>query len=272
VDHARGAGAADCFRGALVGAHSRLAGAREDYLRRTTGRAWGRPVNGTESPYLLTGLAQCGSAVADCSCRAVNMALCDAGRGSMPAQRITSAVGRSAPTARCYQWNGLTGKCSTRSAPICFTRLCSIAPWPSCEIGSAINRARGPSALPVDGGTRATRPRAGPLVDGVGGWRVATLAARRYPGARSTPRGYRRGAGACDRASNGDAFAALVDVMPEARRRLQDWQTVLIEETAQARQMLRTLLEARIVFTPRPELPAVDLLPRGLRPINRRPD
>jgi DNA invertase Pin-like site-specific DNA recombinase len=41
-------------------AHGRLAGAREDYLHRNTGRAWGRPVNGTESRYLLSGLAQCG--------------------------------------------------------------------------------------------------------------------------------------------------------------------------------------------------------------------
>ena len=40
--------------------HDRLAGAREDYSRRNAGRVWGRPVNGTDSPYLLTGLAQCG--------------------------------------------------------------------------------------------------------------------------------------------------------------------------------------------------------------------
>jgi hypothetical protein len=41
-------------------AHARLEGAREDYVRRNTGRTWGRPINGTESKYLLTGLAQCG--------------------------------------------------------------------------------------------------------------------------------------------------------------------------------------------------------------------
>jgi site-specific DNA recombinase len=40
--------------------HDRLAGAKEDYLRRNNGRVWGRPVNGTDSKYLLTGLAQCG--------------------------------------------------------------------------------------------------------------------------------------------------------------------------------------------------------------------
>lgn len=41
-------------------AHERLAGAKEDYVRRNAGRSWGRPTNGTESKYLLTGLAQCG--------------------------------------------------------------------------------------------------------------------------------------------------------------------------------------------------------------------
>lgn len=41
-------------------AHTRLEGAKEDYLRRTAGRASGRPINDTESKYLLTGLAQCG--------------------------------------------------------------------------------------------------------------------------------------------------------------------------------------------------------------------
>jgi len=40
-------------------AHVRLDGAREDYVRRNAGRTWGRPTNGTESKYLLTGLAQC---------------------------------------------------------------------------------------------------------------------------------------------------------------------------------------------------------------------
>jgi DNA invertase Pin-like site-specific DNA recombinase len=40
-------------------AHDRLGGAREDYIRRNAGRVWGRPVNGTDSKYLLTGLAQC---------------------------------------------------------------------------------------------------------------------------------------------------------------------------------------------------------------------
>lgn len=39
---------------------ARAAGTRAAYLRSTKGTAWGRPVNGEESRYLLTGLTRCG--------------------------------------------------------------------------------------------------------------------------------------------------------------------------------------------------------------------
>lgn len=42
-------------------------------------------------------------------------------------------------------------------------------------------------------------------------------------------------------------------ILPELRRRMNDWRRVLVEEPSQARQMLRALLEGRIVFTPKPE-------------------
>jgi site-specific DNA recombinase len=41
-------------------AHDRLRGSRETYIRATAGRLWGRPSNGIESKYLLTGMAACG--------------------------------------------------------------------------------------------------------------------------------------------------------------------------------------------------------------------
>ena len=46
-------------------------------------------------------------------------------------------------------------------------------------------------------------------------------------------------------------------VMPEVRRRLDDWRSVLSEESSQARRMLRLLLQGRLVFTPRDERRAV---------------
>lgn len=42
-------------------AHERIAAARAIYFQATGGKAYGRPVNGIESPYLLTGLASCGA-------------------------------------------------------------------------------------------------------------------------------------------------------------------------------------------------------------------
>jgi len=41
-------------------AQARLDGAKAAYLRGTRGRLEGRPANGIESKYLLTGLLQCG--------------------------------------------------------------------------------------------------------------------------------------------------------------------------------------------------------------------
>jgi site-specific DNA recombinase len=41
-------------------AHDRLHSSRETYLRSTDGRLWGKPSNGIESKYLLTGMAVCG--------------------------------------------------------------------------------------------------------------------------------------------------------------------------------------------------------------------
>jgi hypothetical protein len=52
-------------------------------------------------------------------------------------------------------------------------------------------------------------------------------------------------------------------VLPEVRRRLTDWRAILTEESTQARQMLRTLLDGRLVFTPRPEINGVEFTGHG---------
>jgi DNA invertase Pin-like site-specific DNA recombinase len=40
--------------------HERLSSSRANYLRHTDGKLWGKPANGVESKYLLTGMASCG--------------------------------------------------------------------------------------------------------------------------------------------------------------------------------------------------------------------
>ena len=42
-------------------AHERLGASRLNYLRHTDGKLWGKPANGIESKYLLTGMATCGA-------------------------------------------------------------------------------------------------------------------------------------------------------------------------------------------------------------------
>ena len=55
----------DCLRGFGRCAQARLAQTRESYLRVNGGRLWGRPINGIESRYLLTGLSSSASVDAD---------------------------------------------------------------------------------------------------------------------------------------------------------------------------------------------------------------
>src|SRR5262249_23332559 len=55
----------------------------------------------------------------------------------------------------------------------------------------------------------------------------------------------------------------LAVVMSDVRSRLEDWRQVLSEESAQARQMPRTLLRGRIVFTPDIEHQACDYVGEG---------
>jgi hypothetical protein len=73
--------------------HERLAQGRAVYMARTNGQAWGRPLNATESKYLLTGLLQCkhcggGLHVSRQSGRR--------GQGVWLPERITAAVRRAA--------------------------------------------------------------------------------------------------------------------------------------------------------------------------------
>jgi site-specific DNA recombinase len=43
-----------------IAAHGRLEQSRQTYVRGTHGQLWGRPIDGHESKYLLTGMARCG--------------------------------------------------------------------------------------------------------------------------------------------------------------------------------------------------------------------
>lgn len=232
-------------------AHHRLAGAREDYIRRTGGRAWGRPVNGTESRYLLTGLAQCGSC----------------GGGLFVNSRKHGAT------------RGFVYGCSSyhlRGRQVCENRLLLPLPLVESEVLTAfredlldplvIERALSKLHDRLRESPQSTGKRQAAIdvdlrrVDA----ELSRLTAALAGGAELTSvvgaireREARRQVLASELATlRQDEAGVLTDlkgIMPEVRRRLTDWQGLLGQETTKARKMLRALLEGRIVFTPNVE-------------------
>lgn len=242
-------------------AHARLAGAREDYLRRNTGRTWGRPTNGTESPYLLTGLAQCG--------------VCHGGIFVQTRQHGRRRARFYACSTHHHRGRQVCG--NSQALPMELIDLEVLSAFREDLLSPAVLdraltklRAR-LSRQPNDTNERADRLTgeadrlqrelarlSAALADGAS--LPSVLEAIREREARRA--GIVEELATVERKST-DSLESLDDVLPEVRRRLQDWRSLLLEETAQARQMLRTLLDGRIVFTPRPELPAVDFAGRG---------
>ena len=81
--------------------------------------------------------------------------------------------------------------------------------------------------------------------------------------ARETHREELRAQLAASRSAPTLAALDLDAILPELRRRMNDWRRVLAEEPTQAREMLRTLLEGRIVFTPNLEARSCVIEGRG---------
>ena len=87
-----------------LAAHGRLEHTRQTYFRGTHGHLWGRPADGHESKYLLTGLSRCGLCGGTLIVR--SRGACRRGIAgastSTPARRSITAARRSAPTRwRC---------------------------------------------------------------------------------------------------------------------------------------------------------------------------
>lgn len=110
--------------------HARLDEAKAVYLSRNSGSTFGRPTNGGESKYLLTGFAQC--AVCGSSSLSEQALTARAGRRSMAARGITCGARQCAETAPMCRWPW-----PTRRYSICWRRTCSILPW-------LTRRSRGP--------------------------------------------------------------------------------------------------------------------------------
>ena len=227
-------------------AHQRLAGAKEDYVRRNAGRSWGRPTNGTESKYLLTGLAQCGCC---------NGGLCVQTRSSGARRALFYACSSYYHRGRsvCDNGQALPMDLINREVldafrtdllnPLVIERALS-------KLAARLNtRPDEPDTARLEVEQRRLRDELARLTSALasGGALTSLLAAIREREARLeevTAAIQRLNTAAC-------AFDVPLDVvMPEVRHRLQDWRSVLVEESPQARQMLRSLLRGRLVFTP----------------------
>jgi site-specific DNA recombinase len=233
-------------------AHTRLDTGRSVYLARTNGQAWGRPVNGVTSPYLLTGFTRC----ARCGGGLITRTRGGAGR-----QRWHTYV--------CGSWH-------YRGGTVCGNRLEAIRVKADVAVLAAIEQAlfRGDIVeLTIQEALALWQPaqdardeqreallcelrrldaevaRLTQAVAG-GGEELAPLVA-----ALREREGRRRDVRA--RLAAGEAPAPSVgtrrDVERRLRTRLTGWQGVLRRQTAEARPLLDRLLEGRLTFTPHEE-------------------
>ena len=230
-------------------AHERLKGARKIYLRGTAGQLWGRPTDGVESKYLLTGLARCG--------------VC----GGSLVVRSRSHGGRRAFFYGCtsYHHRGRTVCTNTLEMPLAeadeavLSHLETDALSPEV-LEAALTRAVERLTTPdPDAGTRRrTLTAVRKKLDGelarltaavTAGGPLKTLVSAIKTAERQADHIDAELAGL----DGGDRVSRVERqrIERELRVRLDDWRGLLRRHVPQARQILRKLLVDRVVFTTR---------------------
>ena len=230
-------------------AHTRLKGARAIYLRGTQGQLWGRPTDGVESKYLLTGLARCG--------------VC----GGSLVVRSRSHGGRRAFFYGCtsYHHRGRTVCTNTLEMPMLaadeavLSQLEGDALCPEV-LEAALSRALGRLTTPDPdaGKRRRTLTAKGKKLDRelarltaalIVGGPLKTLVSAIKTAERQADQ-IELELGSLD----GQDPLSCLDrerISNDLRARLDDWRGLLRRHVPQARQILRKLLVDRVVFTPR---------------------
>ena len=230
-------------------AHDRLASARGVYLRGSNGHLWGRPASGLESKYLLTGLSRCGSC------------------GGTMTVRSRSHGKRRAYFYACSSFHH-------RGRAVCANSL--LLPLASGDdavldaleeqlleptiieaaIAQAIQRAdRAPQdAEATRAALRATQTR---LDAEVGNLTAAVAIGGNLKGLVAALRERE-----ADRTRTQDALDALDRPIVQARsaaesravirKKLDDWRGLLRDHAPKARQLVRKLIQGRIIFQPNP--------------------
>lgn len=227
--------------------HARLSKRRAVYLTSTGGRAMGRPVAGTVSPYLLTGMVACGQ----CG-------------GSLVVSSMPRGHRRD-PRMGCWHYKtrgrrGCTNRYQPSLAPLEDLILDAIETdvLTPAVVERAIALAMGeletqaPAPLPDDATAEirtldAELARLASVVATGGGDIPAVMEALRRRQARRDALAARQTARP-RRSRPGATGAAL---RRDLRARLADWRTLLRRNVTEARPVLEVLLAGRVIVTPR---------------------
>ena len=229
-------------------AHTRLGNARANYLRGTKGRLWGRPADGVESKYLLSGLARCGECGGSLVVRSRSH-----GRRRAYYYACTSYHHRG----RSVCQNRLEMPLAAADEAV-LTQLELDALSPNV-IEAALERALAQLASPIDvEGQRQTlqdklrkveadlTQLAEAVTEG-GTLKTLLTAIKEREKRRDRIEADLAGLERLSRIGDVDRQQLKADL----RKRLDDWRGLLRRHVPQARQILRKLLDGRVTFTPK---------------------
>jgi site-specific DNA recombinase len=235
-------------------AHDRLDSVRDSYLRYQDGHLWGRPANGKESPYLLTGLATCG--VCSGSLYVLSSGLTRGlGRARTRRQSYWCSVHKLRGGAVCANSTGIPREAADASV---------LAALESSVLNPTVVEHAIQSAMAqIANRATATPDRTVPLADQLATvddqlarlTEAVTLGAGAIPTLVGEMKALqrRRDALAAELARRTNGLPKSTAIRQELETYLAEWTTTLRRNVTQGRQLLRKLLVGRIIFTPRPE-------------------
>jgi site-specific DNA recombinase len=231
-------------------AHARLAASRATYFSATGGRAWGRPANGIESPYLLTGLASCGAC----------------GGSIFVHSHDHRRHRRFFYACMTYHLRGRAVCKNNLEVPMEFTDQAVLTAVErdvlrvevlETSLAKAMDTLR-PGLEVLEERERALRDELARLEAEVGrlaaaiatGGELAALVAALQERERRRAQG-RTELAALERTASRRDGGDMLRILDQLRGHLTDWQDMLRQEPPAARGTLRALLNGRFIFTPR---------------------
>ena len=232
-------------------AHERLDTSRRSYLRGTDGRLWGKPANGVESKYLLTGMAVCGMCGGALTVRSRSH-----GRQRKLFYHCLTNVVRG----RAICANDMITPLEDAEAAVreTFERHVLREDVVTAALEEAVHQLRPPPDTQASRRAELDRELAKVRTE-LGRLTEAIIAGGDLPSLTQAMKDRERRSAQLEREMQGlDELAQVsqideADMGRELRGILLGWRELLAKHTPQARQILRKLLDGRLSFTPRKE-------------------